>query len=111
MSSDTQSVRPRQSFAPEPLRRFTANPVNREKLKAILQEPAFIAAINLLENQDRVRAHILFSRNAAPDLVVIRQAAYHAGVADIYERLQDIVSAPTSDDTLMPFDHIESTDQ
>lgn len=111
MSSDTESSRPRQSFAPEPLKRFTSNPVNREKLKAILQEPAFIAAINLLENQDRVRAATLFTNSAAPDPVVIRQAAYHAGVAEIYERLQGLVSAPTSGETLAGWDHIQPTDQ
>lgn len=107
MSSDTNSARPRQSFAPEPLKRFTANPVNKERLKAILQEPAFIAAMNLLENENRVRATTLFSNHAAPDLVVIRQTAYHAGVAEVYERLQDLAKVAPVTSEPEAWDHIQ----
>lgn len=98
---DTDIVR--HAEPPWPLVRFTRQPENREKLKAIVREPAFIAAINFLCEQDRVRPEHL---NSTPDQVLIRKAAFHAGVASVYERLKDLTLEPAALEPTPAWDHL-----
>lgn len=95
---------PRQSLVPAKLSRFVQNPENRETLKRILREPAFIAALNLLGEQDKVSDSMLTS---LPDTVLARKAAKHAGVSGVYERLEAIANTSPSEAALGEWDHLK----
>jgi hypothetical protein len=102
-----QETLPRHALPPEPLRRFIANQVNREKLKAILREPAFIAAMNFLQEQNRIGLPEL---NSLPDMVVIRRTSYLSGVAGVYERLQELTKLTDAPEEVEAWDHIQPTE-
>lgn len=94
---------PRHALAPEPLTRFITNPVTRETLKNILREPAFISAMNFLQEQDRLRPEQL---DSLPDIIVVRKAAYHASTSSIYERLQNLTKVHEPIPTTEGWDHL-----
>lgn len=95
---------PRQSLVPVKLSRFVQNPENREALKRVLREPAFIAAMNLLGEQSRMGGNTLHS---CPDNVIARLSAYHAGVSGVYERLEALAHHTPAEADLGEWDHLK----
>ena len=95
---------PRQSLVPAKLSRFVQNPENREALKRVLREPAFIAALNMLGEQSRMSGNTL---QTMPDNVIARLSAYHAGVSGVYERLEALATIAPQAEDLSEWDHLQ----
>lgn len=97
---------PRQAEPPVKLKRFVESPLNRDRLKQILRDPVFIAAMNLLESQSRVTEAMI---HAMPDVIVARKAAYQAGVSGVYERLEALTHTAEVAEMLEGWDHLTPT--
>lgn len=97
----------RHALAPEPLTRFLNDPIRRESLRAILRDPAFIAAMNYLQEQDRVRPEHL---THLPDISILRKTAFYAGVASVYERLQELTRINEIPQAIEGWDHLTPTE-
>ncbi len=95
---------PRQSLVPAKLSRFVQNPENREALKRVLREPAFIAAMNMLGEQNKVSDTMLTTYT---DAIIARKAAYHAGVSGVYERLEALAHYTPEAADLGEWDHLQ----
>jgi hypothetical protein len=104
MIPENMTEPPRQSLVPAKLSRFVQNPENREALKRILREPAFIAAMNMLGEQSRMSGNTLQS---CPDNVIARLSAYHAGVSGVYERLEALAHYTPEAADLGEWDHLQ----
>ena len=83
----------RKALNKKALTRYLQDAEHRAILKSILNEPVFIAAMNHLEEESRVSVNAI---QVVPAELVARQAAYHRGVGDVYDRLVNLcrVSEP-----------------
>lgn len=108
MSEQTPEPTTRHALAPEPLTRFITNEIRREELKSILRSPTFIAAMNYLQEVDRVKESDLRS---APDITILRKSAFHASTASIYERLVELTKLSTPHEEQEAWDHLKPTNQ
>ncbi len=97
----------RHALAPEPLIRFMSDPIRRDTLKAILREPVFIAAMNLLQETSRVRPEHLSN---LPDISILRKTAFHAGIASVYESLQELTKNNELPPDIEGWDHLKPTE-
>lgn len=84
--------------------RYLKHPENRAVLKSILREPVFIAAMNVLEEEARSSVGCL---SAVPSEMVARQAAYHKGIGDVYNKLVDLCVVRESIPQEDAWDHLK----
>jgi|APGre2960657373_1045057.scaffolds.fasta_scaffold01549_3 hypothetical protein len=85
---------------------------SRERLRSILADPVFLAAMAVVQEDCRVRQPDL---DKYPDLVVTRRTAYHSGVSEVAEKLRRLSRKDNSNDIAKdeeePFDYLNNTEQ
>jgi hypothetical protein len=85
---------------------------SRERLRSILADPVFLAAMAVVQEDCRVRQPDL---DKFPDLVVTRRTAYHSGVSEVAEKLRRLSrkdnSKDIAEDEEEPFDYLNNIDQ
>ena len=85
---------------------------SRERLRSILADPVFLAAMAVVQEECRVRQPDL---DKYPDLVVTRRTAYHSGVSEVAEKLRYLSRKKHKEDSPEeeeePFDYLNNTDQ
>lgn len=105
MNQTPENETPRQAHVPTKLSQFVKHQDNRATLKRILKEPAFIAAMNMLGEEDKVTDHMLSSLQ---DTVLARKIAKHAGVSGVYERLEGLAALTTDVEDFTPWEHLSN---
>jgi len=85
---------------------------SRERLRSILADPVFLAAMAVVQEDCRVKQPDL---DKYPDLVVTRRTAYHSGVSEVAEKLRRLSrmkhAEDTSEDEEEPFDYLINNEQ
>jgi len=78
---------------------------SRERLRAILADPVFIAAMSVIQEECRVSKADL---DKQIDAVLTRRTAYHSGVADVPGNLRALLSRSTAEvpQDEDPFDYL-----
>jgi len=85
---------------------------SRERLRSILADPVFIAAMAVVQEECRVKQPDL---DKYPDLVVTRRTSYHSGVSEVAEKLHYLSRRKHTEDSPQeeeePFDYLTNIDQ
>jgi len=85
---------------------------SRERLRSILADPVFLAAMSVVQEDCRVKQSDL---DKYPDLVVTRRTAYHSGVSEVAEKLRYLSRKKHTEDAPEeeeePFDYLTNIDQ
>jgi FPC/CPF motif-containing protein YcgG len=89
-------------------RRWFVDVGNLERLRAILADPTFIAATNIITTEAALSGTVVFRDPERLQLY----AAYNAGINDFLTRLEQLAVAPVERDIPAEWDHIstETTD-
>lgn len=95
---------PRQA-QPPPIRQWLDAEAHQERLKQILTDPVFIAAINYITEKARVTSKQLVTE-AVPDAVIVRRASVHAGIVEFIDEFRALIKRPSSAAPLESWDHI-----
>lgn len=84
---------------------------SRERLRIILADPVFLAAMAVVQEDCRVKQSDL---DKYPDIVVTRRTSYHSGVSEVPEKLRYLSRKKLIDeapeDEEEAFDWIKPTD-
>jgi hypothetical protein len=86
---------------------WLASEQNRNHLKAILNDPVFLAAAHYVTEANRVNTSMLVME-AMPDNVIARRAAAHAGCVEFIAGLKNLTVQKVIPQTPEPYAHIKS---
>ena len=86
---------------------WLASEENRNRLKAILTDPVFLAAAHYVTEANRVNTSMLVME-AMPDSVIARRAAAHAGCVEFLAGLKNLTAQKVIPQTPEPYAHIKS---
>lgn len=95
---------PRQAKPPTLLAWLHADE-NQERLKQILTDPVFTAAVNYIIEESRVTSKQL-TTEAVPDAVIVRRASVHAGVVEFVQKFKDLIKRKGATALTDAWDHI-----
>lgn len=102
------STTPRQARRNPTLQAWVSNEANIEQLKAILENPAFVAAASYVIDLCRVTSEDLIGAKAELPEVIVRKAAMHAGSVQFLDSLKNIIVASRKTSPIEPeaWEHI-----
>jgi hypothetical protein len=85
---------------------------SRERLRGILADPVFLAAMAVVQEDCRVKQPDL---DRLIDLTLTRRTAYHSGVSEVPEKIRYLSrkkhAGDTSEEEEEPFEYLTPTDQ
>lgn len=104
----TKNATPRQARTNPTLKAWVSNEANIEQLKAILENPAFVAATSYVIDLLRVTSDDLIGAKAELPEVIVRKAAMHAGSVQFLDSLKNIIQSSRKHSSLEPeaWEHI-----
>lgn len=85
-------------------RRWFLDHSNLDQLRAILADPTFIAATNIITGEASLNSVVVFRDPERLNLY----AAYNAGINDFLTRLEQLATAPVVQANPIEWDHIVS---
>lgn len=95
---------PRQAQPPTLLAWLHAE-AHQERLKQILTDPVFTAAVNYIIEKSRATSAKLVTE-PVPDAVIVRRASVHAGTVEFVDELRSLIKRPGASAMTEAWDHI-----